>query len=403
MAARKKTIEQLQSATGIGSALAEKIWKKFGSLSIIELTSRPDKVAEAVSGLSPCVAVAAQESLISLIGLTNDEARKELGQRWEELFEERLLAYEVFHRHHDYLLNLPNVTGIHVGLKRKQGKIVTPLHFCIRIHVREKLKSGDPKLLIELPKSFDGIPVDVLERSYQSLNTVKAAASQFVNSIMGGAPIAREGEFKAKGLGTLGGVLFAGSKPIYITNQHVAGPEGTVIIQPPDGKVSAGQKEAIGKVIHCEREGSIDCAIIKPKGRKRRSQMLMLSDTARYGSGKLLRTDIHQTVAIKVGAISGKTSGVVKSVDTTVTVDGIKMPGQIVVETEDRSRIIEKGDSGSLLLVKAMGDDESDAGYFVVGLIHAATDDFTALVATHFDVIADRFGVSPSIVSRKLK
>lgn len=403
MATRKKTIEQLQTAAGIGPVLAGRIWKTFGAKCILELSNNPAAVAAAVSGLSPRIAKAAQKSLSAFLGLTQDEARKELAKRWDELFEERLRAYEIFHKHHDYILNLPNVTGMHVGLKRKGGKVVTPLHFCIRVHVREKIKSNDPKLQFELPPVLDQIPVDVLERSYQSLGAVEDAASLFANPVIGGIPIARQNEFDTTGLGTLGGVIFSGSKPVYITNSHVAGPVGKVIVQPPDEIIPDDQKagsEVIGKVIHSERKGGIDCALVKPRGRRRKSRMLTLAETSRFFAGKLLRTDTHRTTALKVGAISGLTSGTVKSVDTTVTVDQIRMPGQIIIESEDNSRIIEKGDSGSLLLVNAKSEDATDIGYFVVGLIHAATDDFTALVATHFDIIADKFGVSPTPGSR---
>lgn|GEM_PF-6090206 len=199
--------------------------------------------------------------------------------------------------------------------------------------------------------------------------------------------------------GTLGGLVFSNSKTRLITNQHVAGDVDSLVQQPASGITSNGKLAVIGKVVAAEMPGrgeigSIDCALIDPnRDRSLRKRIKDLGPPFRFASGVLTQPDVHRTVATKVGAFTGRTSGIVKSVNTVVEVNGATMPKQIIVESEDNSVIIEAGDSGSLLVVKAGSESDDNAVFNIVGLVHARSKDGTAIVATHFHEIETRFGV----------
>uniref|UniRef100_UPI0030DB6802 hypothetical protein n=1 Tax=uncultured Rubinisphaera sp. TaxID=1678686 RepID=UPI0030DB6802 len=241
------------------------------------------------------------------------------------------------------------------------------------------------------PSQIDGVDVDILERSYRS-----AAASDVVNPLMGGAGIAETG--RAADFGTLGGIVYSGNRERYITNQHVAGNSGSVIVQPPSG--NAGTLPGnIGTVLSSLRNTILDCAIIQPDpARKNQFGILGLPpgqppQNAIFAYNKLTFIDEHSTKAFKIGAATGFNPirvGTVKNVNTFVEIDNIFMSRQIVVDSDDETEIIEGGDSGSLLLVESATPN----GYFVVGLVHAETNKRQSIVATHFDEIINEFGVS---------
>jgi hypothetical protein len=274
------------------------------------------------------------------------------------------------------------------------------------VHVRHKLPPDSPafddyRMAIAVPAEIEGIPTDVTERSYVTLELPRGLGEssavqedRFEAVLVGGIEIARVGS-PLNG-GTLGGIVFANRQPRLITNQHVAGTLASRVNQPASGEVPPGFEAEIGSVIDSEmpaagETGSIDCAILqlRPEGRDADPLIKDLGPPFRFGSAKLTRPDVHRTTAIKVGCETGRTEGIVKSVSTAVNVNGAIMPDQIIVESEDGSVIIKAGDSGSLLLVKA-----HDASLFnVVGLVHARSADGTALVATHFDAIENRFGI----------
>ncbi len=70
------------------------------------------------------------------------------------------------------LLTLPGVTGVDIGYKVTNGKKTRQL--AIRVYVSKK-KEVDPKERI--PKQFQGIPTDVIERKY-AMHTYSSGMSK---------------------------------------------------------------------------------------------------------------------------------------------------------------------------------------------------------------------------------
>lgn len=456
---KKVVLELIRRVNGIGPKLADKIWDAYGNDTEEMIVLDPKRVAREIGGVSVKRAFAAREQLLAASSepmaaadplmlesvtvsdhsvlaettdadaglttatpgqvvpdvLTKHQVREVMLRQWDTSHAQRRHADEVLKRHYEKLLDQPNVTGAHVGFRRRGGgrnaeSVSGSLEVCIRIHVNRKFPSNsaafnDYRIALEIPPTIEGVPTDVTERSYATLDLPDLVEAQpaavdtgeFETELMGGIEIAKVGmPFNG---GTLGGIVFAGFQRRLITNQHVAGKIASKVNQPASGTVPPGFSAEIGTVVDSEMPpaggtGSIDCAIIalRSGGRDVRPKIKGLQPP-RFRSAKLTSPDVHRTTAIKVGAVTGRTEGIVKSVSTFVDVNGAKMPNQIIVESEDGSEIIKGGDSGSLLLVKA----SDDTLFNVVGLVHARSSDGTAMVATHFDEIETRFAVKASL------
>ncbi|MEO1530210.1 MAG: hypothetical protein AAFX06_32875, partial [Planctomycetota bacterium] len=443
--------------------LFERLWAQYRNETVAALLNDPEEVARNVRGISNKRAEAAAEKLRALIppasdiappspGLTgtigletifaptdgaevdeqwpviesteasgvdraggkllnSTEVRARMLSRWESVFSQRRHAESVLRRHEDSLLKLPNVTGVHVGFRRRNARgneesmVTEDLECCIRIHVDKKHDMGsaafaDERIASPLPKVLDGIHVDVLERSYVTFDDsdmvplgleTPFSVDTRADPVIGGVKIANEAA--PANAGTLGGVVFFSDSARYITNRHVVGASGNVL-QPPG---SSDPNGIIGTVEDSEIPtladgGSIDCAIIRPSGPREPDLVIRLvSPNKRFVPNVLTQTDVHRTRAFKVGAFTDRTSGIVQSVNAVVNVNrGVPMPNQIIVEADGPDPIIKGGDSGSLLLVQS----QDPGTIFVVGLVHARSTDNRAIIATHFHEIQNRFGVT---------
>ncbi len=316
---------------------------------------------------------------------TDEQLRveKELRERRAELEPKRLKAEEVLLRHHAELLAHPGVRGLHVGLRRKgrrkPGKIAFPLEYCIQVSVAKKWKVGHPRLLksLELGSTIDGVPVDVIERTYSF------AQANGANPIRGGIQINSSADIKS--FGTLGIVVFSAGAPLYLTNQHVVGAPGNSIMHPANGLV-------IGTVLDSERNGSIDAAVIKPNENGQPAFGILMPDNITVLPTPVLSTltssDVSLTQCFKIGAKTGgdpSQTGTVESITATVPVDGQPpMMNQITVVPPAGVNFIDHGDSGSLLLVPAADANRA------VGLVWAVGGD-GSLVACPLDQVLARF------------
>ncbi len=353
--------------------------------------------------------------------LTIEEVRVSMLNRWDEVFAKRKRAQEIFQRHQHELMNEPNVCGAHVGFRRYQvdadnSMISDELEVCIRVHVQQKLDRtaphfSDPRLARMLPREIEGVGVDVLERSYTTLESssssppvaVARTAPKDEPTIIGGIEIANS---KAIGSGgTLGGIVYSGFEQRFITNRHVVGgytgdANNRQVHQPdaatrPDGSSAVIGEVQASAIPSVSGQNSIDCAIIKPLPMTRPIQRTIknIGPPDVYYQAKLTWPDEHRTRAFKIGAVTGRTSGIVQSVNAAVDINGVTMFNQILVESDSPGSILEPGDSGSLLLTLA--DDGST--FYVVGLVHAKARESNALVATHMDEIESYFGVKVSL------
>ncbi len=347
------------------------------------------------------------------------DVQKELKKRWEVLNIQRLAAEAELTKVHDEIMDMPNVTGVHVGLrKRKLSKTspeenwVSPLQFCIRVHVKEKFADErDPRIYSLLPKNYGAVPVDVFQQSYNNRPTAggpipgRNAANaggvptdSFCDPVEGGVPIATVSNSSLH-WGTLGGVFFSGDGIRYLTNCHVAGSSVNVKIQqPPSGTVPAGQEPLIGSVLDAEKNQTIDAALVEPEGPRDRSRSIVGLPSPFFVSGVLTTGDEHQTRAFKVGATTGLTRGTVKSVRASVIVGDTTMTNQIIVEPDTPGDdLCDGGDSGSLLIVER--SKNGNTVYQIVGLVHAegspnGDNDFRSIIACHFYEVQKRFGIT---------
>jgi len=350
--------------------------------------------------------------------------QRELKKRWDVLNMQRLAAETQLSKVHDEIMRTPNVTGVHVGLwKRRLSKNdatetwVSPLQFCIRVHVKEKFDDqNDPRIYAMLPSAYGDIAVDVCERSYTNQasdgtpirgQTAASAAAgaptdNFTKPIEGGVPIAIE-SLKSNHWGTLGGIVFSGANIRYLTNRHVVGKAAAdgvdklKVLQPPSGVVPTGQSAVIGTVTAAAPIDIIDAALIKATGKRPRSRSIVGVHSQLFVNGVLTSGDEHHTVAFKVGAKSGFTQGIVTNTSATVIVDDKEMSNQIIVdpmnETDD---LCDSGDSGSLLVVEIVQNGITINQ--VVGLVHAegSTGNKTqnrSIIACHFKDVQDYFGI----------
>ena len=87
---------------------------------------------------------------------------------------------------------------------------VSPLQFCIRVHVREKFDRNDPRIDPLLPTSCGDTPVDVCQQRYSNRPAASEGAetSGFADPVEGGVPIAAI-QSGMSHWGTLGGVVFS--------------------------------------------------------------------------------------------------------------------------------------------------------------------------------------------------
>lgn len=346
---------------------------------------------------------------------------EEFRRRWPELNESRLEAHRQLRLVHDQLISKPGVTGLHVGLKKKgesadaPGNYLRPLVYAIRIHVRQKFSDRlDPRIAEFLPAHIGDIPTDVIQRVYSanpaSSNAVPGSIpgaspnspDEFFNPVIGGIAIAP----KTLGVahwGTLGKLFYYGNQIAYLTNQHVVGPPGSQVIQPPSGVTPDGSSEIIGTVAKIVdpadslTRARIDAAVILASGiRKRRSAINGLS-AAIFTVGQLTEGDKFKT-AFKIGAKTGKTEGIVQTVSATVVFNDRTMVNQIIVEPVPGSDadLCSAGDSGSLLCVERTSGTRKVCE--IVGLVHAEGDGdgsgrHRSIIACHIKDVMNYFGL----------
>jgi hypothetical protein len=386
MAAKKKTVKKTtakKAARKKKKPSKKTTRKKIDGRGIKATTSRKSRGNRKVAGLTH---------------VKYDDACKRLQESSAEISKQRMIVQQVFAEYHDELFAHPDVCGMHIGLKRGNGKVSHPLRYCIRLHVRKKWPEGHP--MLELPIDLDqfrhlGVELDVIERSYR----LTATGPPYPGAMLGARPIAPN--LDPNHWGTMGMIVFTlDGQPRYLTNKHVAGDPGTKIRESDQGLTFSGQTRIIGEVEASIRNATVDCAIIKPaSGRTFISGILKPNESSGtlpgdYAIRKLTAVDEHQTSVFKIGASTGFQPvlvGVVKNINTSIEVNGLKMTGQIIVESTDNQRIIDGGDSGSIAIVK--GQDSSGPINFVVGLVHAETvgpngsESGHAMVANHFDEV----------------
>lgn len=330
--------------------------------------------------------------------ITVTQAKAEIKKRWDVLTEQRVAAETALDKYREELMARPDVHGMHVGVKRIKDKMVSPITFCIRIHVQTKLKKGHPRLIHPLPVELDGISVDIWESSYQLLGG--DPADDYHQTLAGGIPFVWEGD--PGNYGTLGIRVTSNNQPMMLTNRHVVGDKGNVVIQPPSKKVPSGSA-VVGKVKRAVINSTVDCAIVEPdKNLVGPGKERQLIDGIKNGTSMLpgnfeigqldFRDQLFRTKVFKIGAVTGRRDGRVKTIAGSVLIPGQGFSiSQIIVDSSSSSRIVQGGDSGSLLIKQ-----ETIGGNVVnriVGLVTAEVNGGRSLVASHFSNVASALGI----------
>ena len=417
---KQRIIGELTKIKGIGPKKAARIYDKCGRKDCLNQIDRdPDGVSKR-SGIRREVIEGARVTLkprafgkrpgmaACTTMLTDDEEiRREFGRHWQALQAQKQYCELVLAKHRDRLIARPDVTGLHVGLWRREGKIVCPLQYRIRVHIVEKLSfTDDEETLLAanslmptaIEKTLDGVRVDVLQQTYRLTNTLPNHASARANRLRGGVPISPTND--PANWGTLGMpvVSIHDGKRRYLTNAHVVG-DGVMgadpVMQQPASE-TADSSSVIGEVKETPvLDADVDAASITPTG-SRRSRAEILNVTGGYIARDLNSTDVDlRTRVFKVGATTGLTTGRVKSINATIDYGGGRvMTNQILVESKDEV-IIQPGDSGSILCAK---DEQHDINV-IVGLVHgeAANQDNKregfCLVASPISKVIDKLKI----------
>lgn len=330
--------------------------------------------------------------------LSMEEFRTYRDEHWEELHEARESAEEVLEKYRDMIMSHPDVTGIHIGYKRVAVKtengvedlIANPPKMSICVHVTRKLDVSDPECAWAIPPFFNGIPTDVQASNFQKSDIENPSDTQFqpVSKIQGGIAIRRKSDGNNV-FGTLGFVVKFAGIDHYLTNDHVAGPEGSEIVQPPGGSVNS----VIGETRRSKKSLTVDAAIVKRKGSLSREQTILGfdADPDDFVEGEVLDMNVGDEV-ILIGANTNETRGIVDSVSGQVTIPGQgEFVGQILIKPLPgaTSPITGGGNSGGVVLLP-----RSNGGYKLVGLLHASTDDGQVAVATHFRDVQRTLGIT---------
>jgi hypothetical protein len=332
-----------------------------------------------------------------------EEERK---RRWKDLKPQYDRGIELMEKYGKKIMNLPGVTGLHVGFKRKSNKITYPLQYALRISVMKKRDKNDPRISKLLPSEIHGYPTDILERKFESLTESMSAEKTYSAGAMGGpsgqpfntapvhplnggiviAPKDRPGNW-----GTLGIILRNDYLiPFGITCAHVARKANTEVCHPANA-------ESIGSVVYSTNYAD----------RYQDLSFIKINDEFHCDTSKIIKTGMdgndpvltasmtpaeHWNVAFKIGAATNPEEvvrGRVQAVKARVKLsDGRDMVDQIIVTRDPGTShpLVSPGDSGSVLLSLT----EHDKIVHLIGLVHARTED-GEIVASHWSGVDAHF------------
>jgi hypothetical protein len=290
-------------------------------------------------------------------------------------------------RHREDLMRYPNVVGVGVGFKVKRGRRVRTL--AIRVYVHVKVPLSKLKRSQRLPRSIDGIPVDVIVRKpvyylFDPTNpSPRHAARQGV--LFGGISIGLAGG----NTGTLGGSFFDNSTlmDVMLTNWHVVCNEdncsvGTIL--QPSAFDNDELHRVVGKILRTRVAPAIDAAVLSLDGSALLERRVL--DMGEIGGP--VPSEIGMTV-IKVGRTSGLTRGTITDVAAdfkSCNADGENCHDHAdQIQFDGGGGMVQAGDSGSLLL---------DGAGNVVGLVFAASEDGDVGNACHIQDVLNLMNVN---------
>jgi hypothetical protein len=300
---------------------------------------------------------------------------------------------EIKERYTARLMQYPNVTGVGVGLKLVDGQRTNEV--CVRVYVRRKLPEAQLQTTELLPRTLDGVTVDVVEGEFTFMQG-DAPPLPLEQRVTRHFPFLTPG-VSVGGLrvtaGTLGTAVYdvMGGGQMLLSNWHVlcGSPDcvqGEEIVQPGVFDGGTAPKDTVAVLERFANTDRVDAAVATVNGQRFLRDAIPGIGLVRSIGGAALGTRVR-----KSGRTTGVTAGIVDDVSADVTVDGLMFRDQISVVRDNEDVIVAGGDSGSLVV------DEQN---LAVGLLFAGKRDGSRWIANQIQDVVDalqiRFTPEPS-------
>lgn len=242
--------------------------------------------------------------------------------------------------HRRNLLRRKDVVGVDLGIKRTDGvQVEGP---CIRLHVRSKCPESELHSRRVLPRSIDGIPVDVVESHFAVAECPSSSSRhrRSVRPLVGGVSI---GLFGKDSFGTLGAVVLdADGVPGGLTCAHVCRAGETVRQRHLLGR-------RIGEVLAEVDTAEVDAAFVMFRDEEDWRAEVLGVGAIESEIIELDTSDLPFTVEL-VGACSGRRQGRVVALAFSGWVEGPDgqkfVRDQMCIERDADGVFARQGDSG---------------------------------------------------------
>jgi hypothetical protein len=262
-----------------------------------------------------------------------------------------------------------NVVGVGIAEKWTDGKPTGVL--AVKFFVKSKFPQGAVARGLALPKTIDGMPVDVEEtgtfRAFAKKKAKSAAADVTLPNPrvkMRPAPAGCSVGFRIPGdqfvmTGTFGAVVRTNTKTYILSNNHVLAdenrmPVGSPIYQPAlmdNGSHATDQIAELTRFIKLKanRFNRIDAAIARPLNKNLLDKTVLHIGAPNGTAPAALDMMVH-----KFGRTTSYTLGRIHSVDTDVVVEyetaEFAFDNQIIIRGSNGTSFSDSGDSGSIIL-----------------------------------------------------
>ena len=257
---------------------------------------------------------------------------------------------DVLERHKEALLALPGCTAVAIGKKMVAGHRTDT--DCIVVFVQQKRPTELPNAV---PTQLEGIPTDVLERTFDFQEIATDPFARF-DPLIGGIAISAQEDVSYQSYGSLGcfiradgTILNVPAADYMLTNQHVliaaSVPNADRTVLQPGGVVRQ-PNYSMGLYTAGQIDATHDCAISTIVGRN--YQNVVPNHPWRAGNRAL--AGIGQAVlndrVYKYGATTKHTVGIVRNINLNI----VGINNAILIEGENNSAWCDGGDSGSVLI-----------------------------------------------------
>ena|SRR5438094_1210880 len=274
-----------------------------------------------------------------------------------------------------------NVVGVGVGEQIVDDKPTGVL--AVKFFVRLKYPEDELSRKTLLPKTIDGLPVDVEESGlFRSFKVTMPNPKTKIRPAQPGCSIGfRDPTDQFVMAGTFGALVKDSADQYILSNNHVLAdesrlPAGAPIFQPgllDGGSVNTDQIAALSKFIPLLSSGNkVDCAVAKVTSKKLVTKEVLHIGAPTGTADAVIDMSVH-----KFGRTTSYTVGHIKSINTDVTVGydtgNFVFQEQIIIVGTSRNPFSKAGDSGSLILERSTNK--------AVGLLFAGSNSHT--IANH--------------------